>query len=386
VGDWLFWLILAGRGFGKTRTGAQWVMYRTKHGPYYPIALVGQTKADVRDTMIEMGEGSILRNSPPDFRPKYEPSKRRLNWPNGMVAIAYSGDEPDQFRGPQHGSAWIDELAKFKYPRETMDNLEMGLRLGSDPRGVITTTPKPIRVIRDLLADEDVVVTTGSSYENITNLSPVFIKRIIKKYEGTTLGQQELHAQMLDEAPGALWTRKIIDRSRRKKEKNLVRIAVAADPSIQKTGKGDACGIGVVGIDGRKPAHGYVLGDYTLRGGPGKWAKEVVRVYKKYRANMVVAEGNQGGELVRQVIHQVDAGVPVAVVYASHSKQARAEPVVMLYEQDRVHHVGVLAELEDEMVTWVPGEGPSPNRVDWLVWGLTELMVKGGSEVGVEVF
>ena len=293
-GNWLFWLILAGRGFSKTRTGAQWVMHRAKHGPYFPIALVGQTKADVRDTMIEMGEGSILRNGPPDFRPKYEPSKRRLNWPNGMVAIAYSGDEPDQFRGPQHGSAWIDELAKFKYPLETMDNLEMGLRLGPDPRGVITTTPKPIRVIRDLLADEDVFVTTGSSYENISNLSPVFIKRIIKKYEGTTLGQQELHAQMLDEAPGALWTRKMIDRSRRKNAGDLVRIAVAVDPSVNKTGKGDACGIGVVGIDSRKPAHGYVLGDYTLRGGPVKWAKEVVRVYKKYQTNMVVAEGNQG--------------------------------------------------------------------------------------------
>ena len=180
------------------------MIYRAKNGPYFPIALAGQTKADVRDTMIEMGEGSILRNAPPDFRPKYEPSKRRLNWPNGMVAIAYSGDERDQFRGPQHGSVWIDELAKFNYPQETMDNLEMGLRLGPDPKGAITTTSKPIKVVRDVLADEDVVVTTGSRYENISNLSPVFIKRIIKKYEVTTLGQQELHAQTLDEAPGAL--------------------------------------------------------------------------------------------------------------------------------------------------------------------------------------
>jgi len=371
-GDWFIWLIRSGRGFGKTRTGAEWIIHRAQHGPYKPIALVGQTKADVRDTMIEIGESSILKCSPPWFVPHYEPSKRRLTWPNGMVATVFSGDEPGQLRGPQHATAWVDELAKFRYPTETWDMLMLGLRLSEDPRAIVTTTPRPIKVIRDLLADPDTVEVTGSTYENLGNLSPIFIKQVIRRYEGTRLGQQELYGALLDDVPGALWTRKGIETTRVREAPDMVRIVVAVDPAVSAGEESNEHGLIVAGIDRQR--HGYVLEDCTLRGSPSEWAKTAIAAYHRWQANGIIAENNQGGDMVRYTLETIDPAVPVKMVHASRGKMTRAEPVSSLYEQGRVHHVGMFAELEDQLCTWVPGED-SPDRLDALVWAFTELLV-----------
>jgi len=406
VGRWFVWLILAGRGFGKTRTGAEAVREVADSGQVERIALIGETAADVRDVMIE-GPDGILAVSPPHERPVYQPSKRLLRWPNGCVAKTYSGEDPEQLRGPQHGFAWCDELAKYKYATEGWDNLTLGLRMGAWPRVVVTTTPKPITVIRELVAEwktqqaegrdatGGVTLTRGSTYENIENLPASFVRRVVKLYEGTTVGRQELEAELLDEDPRALWKRSEIDRLRVPFVADLVRVGVAVDPTTSEDGlrsdgrPADACGIVVGGIGGREEPHGYVLEDATVRGGPRVWADAVARVYQEYEANFVVAEGNQGGALVREVLDaaagRAGISMPVRVVYASRGKVARAEPVHMYYEKGRVHHVGALPLLEDEMVTWLPGT-KSPNRIDALVWILTELLVKGGGEVGARVF
>lgn len=376
-GDWFCWMLRSGRGFGKTRTGSEWVIGRAKHGPYHPIALIGQTKADVRDTMVELGDSSILKRSPPWFMPTYEPSKRRLVWPNGMVAIIYSGDEPDQLRGPQHGSAWVDELAKFKYPQETWDNLELGLRLGDNPQVVVTTTPRPIPVIKTLLADLQTVDTVGSSYENQLNLSPRYIERVIKKYEGTRLGRQEVHGIILDDVPGALWTHGLIEENRVTKHPDLVRIVVAVDPQASTSEGSSDTGIVVAGLDNKR--HGYVLEDMTVNASPAGWAAQAISGYHKYRADLIVCEVNNGGDMVENTIRAVDNTVNVKQIRASRSKYTRAEPVAALDEQHLVHHVGMLAELEDQMCQWLPGDD-SPDRMDARVWAITELML-GYTEV-----
>lgn len=375
-GKWLAWLLRSGRGAGKTRTGAEWVIHRAKNGPYYPIALVGQTKADVRDTMIEVGESSILKSSPPWFKPKYEPSKRRVTWPNGVIATAFSGDEPDQLRGPQHGSAWVDELAKFKYPDETWDNLEFGLRLGPNPQVVVTTTPRPIPIIKQLVADPDVVDQVTSTYANIHNLAPSYIQRVVKKYEGTRLGRQELHGLILDDTPGALWTRALIEANRVRRYPDLIRIVVGVDPPASTTGTAGivVAGIGRCDCKGVEELHGFVLEDLSMSGSPHAWAKQAVTGYHKYRADRLAAEANNGGDMVISTIETVDSGVSTEKLWASRGKYTRAEPVAALYEQGKVHHVGMFAELEDEYCTWVPGED-SPNHLDAAVWALTELMV-----------
>lgn len=385
-GQWRVWLILSGRGWGKSRMGSETVRRVARSGRVERIALVGDSAADVRDVMVE-GPDGILRRSRKEERPRYEPSKRRLTWPNGCVATTFSADEPDQLRGPQHGFAWVDELAKFRYAQETWDNLMFGLRMGENPRVVVTTTPRPISLLRALIKREgkDVVVTRGTTYENERNLPGAFLTEILAKYEGTTVGRQELMAEMLDETPGSLWIRKALDALKVESMPELRRVAVGVDPSVSEDGSGAECGIVVVGVDGRDPAHGYVLEDATVRGGPGEWARKVSEVYERHGANLVVAEGNQGGALVRQVLQSVNRRMPVVTVYASRGKVARAEPVAMLYEQGRMHHAGSFPLLEDEMVNWLPGMA-SPNRIDALVWGLTELMVKGGGEVGGEVF
>lgn len=270
-GDWFTWLILSGRGFGKTRVGAEWIIQRAKHGPYFPMALVGQSKADVRDTMVELGESSILKVSAPWFRPEYEPSKRRLTWPNGMVATIFSGDEPGQLRGPQHGSAWVDELAKFKYPKDTWDNLVFGCRLGSKPQIIATTTPRPIPIIKELAADDENHVTVGSTFENIANLSQRFIREVIKRYEGTRLGQQELYGAIMGDTPGALWTRDTLEQTRLRESPPLVRIVVGIDPGASTTDSANDTGIVAAGQDGL--GHGHVLADATLKGKPDQWGR-----------------------------------------------------------------------------------------------------------------
>jgi predicted phage terminase large subunit-like protein len=377
-GDWHTWLVLAGRGFGKTRTGAEWIRARAESGRFTRFAIIGQTAADVRDVMIE-GESGLLAISHPAFMPLYEPSKRRLTWPNGAMATTYSGDEPDQLRGPQNDSAWCDELAKWRFGQETWDNMEMGLRIGPRPQVVVTTTPRPIKLIKDLLADRMTVATRGSTYENLVNLAPSFAARIRDKYEGTRLGRQELMAEILDDVPGALWTRLLLDETRTGKPPDLKRIVVAVDPEATSTDGSAETGIIVaaLGIDG----HGYILDDLTIRATPNGWASQAVAAYHKHKADRIIGEANQGGEMVESVIRSAAqaAGGPVAykAVHASRGKQARAEPIAALFEQKRVHMVGAYPDLEDQLCSWVPGE-TSPDRLDAMVWALTELMLGTG--------
>lgn len=385
-GKWFGWLLRSGRGAGKTRTGAEWVINRAKNGPFFPIALIGQTKADVRDTMIEVGESSILKISPPWFMPVYEPSKRRLTWPNGVIATAFSGDEPDQLRGPQHGSAWVDELAKFKYSQDTWDNLEFGLRLGSNPQAVITTTPRPIPIIKKLLADPAIIDRVVSTYANIHNLAPSYIERVIERYEGTRLGRQELHGELLEDVPGALWTRAVIEASRVTKHPALKRVVVGVDPhaTVGETGIVVA-GIAPCFCKGKTEDHAFVIDDLTTGGSPETWGRQVATGYHKHGGNLIVAEANNGGDMVILTIKVVDPAVATKKVWASRGKYTRAEPIAALYEQGKVHHVGAFAPLEDEMCSFVPGESDSPNRMDALVWSLTELMVdkkKGPRKLG----
>ena len=371
---WYIWLILSGRGGGKTRTGAELVIKWARKG-YSPIALVGETKADVHDTMVEVGDSSILKISPPWFMPEYEPSKRRLTWPNGVVGIIYSGDEPGQLRGPQHMKAWVDELAKFKYPQEAWDNLMFGLRIGDAPQSVVTTTPRPIKVIKELVADKRTAVARGHTLENIDNLASDFLDYILRKYEGTRLGRQELAGEILDDNPDALWERAQIDELRVSKHADLERIVVAIDPQGTDSATSADTGIVVVGIAPvRGDLHAYVLADLTLSGTPEKWASAAVSGFYSFKADRIVAEVNFGGDMVESIIRVVDKLIPFKKVHASRGKVVRAEPVSALYEQGRVHHVGFFAELEDQLCEWVPG-AKSPDRLDALVWAITELML-----------
>ncbi len=376
--DWYVWLLRSGRGFGKTRTGSETVRQWAAAG-HSPIALIGQTKADVRDTMVEVGASSILKISPPWFMPEYEPSKRRLTWPNGVIGVIYSGDEPDQLRGPQHAKGWVDELAKFKHPRETWDNFEMGLRTGEKPQAIVTTTPRPLKLITELINEKTTAVTGGHTMENAVNLSPAFLKRILEKYEGTRLGRQELAGEILDDNPGALWQRGKIDELRVRKAPELARIIVAVDPEATSKKNSAETGIIVAGVGKVKDAaHGYILDDLTIRGTPDKWATAAVAGYHKYRADRIVGEVNNGGDMVEHTIRTVDKNVAYNAVHASKGKHIRAEPVSALYEQGRVHHVGFFPDLEDQMCDWVPGDN-SPDRLDALVWAVTELMLREGA-------
>lgn len=378
--DWFCYLLRSGRGFGKTFTGANWVIQRAYEMPDYPIALIGQTKGDVRDTMVEVGESSILGQSPDWFRPEYQPSKRRVVWPNGAIAMLYSGDEPDQLRGPEHGSAWVDELAKFKYPKKTWDMMELGLRLGPKPQVVVTTTPRPIPIIRRLLDDSGVIDVIGSTYENVDNLADRYLDRVKRQYEGTRLGEQELYGKVLDDVPGALWTRDLLEQYRVHEIVECTRLVVAIDPAVTATEESSETGIVAAGI-GTSDLHGYVLDDFTLRGSPDQWARRAVDAYWELEADCIVAEVNNGGDLVESNIKTVDSRVKVKQVRAARGKYNRAEPVAALYEQGKVHHVGLHAALEDQMCTWVQGE-KSPDRLDALVWALKDLMLGRSNRAG----
>jgi len=381
-GDWRYWLILAGRGFGKTRAGAEWVRAQVAQGRRR-IALVGPTAADVRDVMIE-GQSGLINISHPQERPAFQPSRRRLVWPNGAKAFCYSAEEPQRLRGPQHDAAWADELAAWKQPQAAWDQLQLGLRLGDDPRATITTTPRPLALIRALTLDPDCVVTRGSTYENAANLAPAFIAKIIRRYEGTRLGRQELNAELLTDVPGALWTLDTLAACRVARAPDLQRVVVAVDPSgSDGADEGDSQGIIVagLGVDGR----GYVLADRTCRLSPEGWGRRAVEAFDAFGADRIVAEKNFGGDMVRFTLQAVRATVPVTLVSASRGKAVRAEPVSALYEQGRISHViadpadNALAEVEDEMrqATASGYVGPrSPNRLDALVWALTALFLE----------
>jgi phage terminase large subunit-like protein len=389
-GDWTTWLILAGRGFGKTRTGAEtirnWVCGDTplSGGRASRIALVAETAPDARDVMVE-GPAGLLDCHPKDFRPTYYPSKRSVEWPNGAQAILFNAVEPDQLRGPQFDAAWCDELAKWRYAEATWDQLQFGLRLGEHPRQIVTTTPRPIPVIRRLVKDADTVVTRGRTYDNAANLAAPFLKQVEERYGGTRLGRQELEGEILEDIPGALWSRTLIDDNRIKPADtpDLERIVVSVDPATSADEKSDENGIVVVGIarDSDGYARGYVLEDGSLKGTPEEWARKAVHLYRKYSADVMVAEKNQGGLMVSSVIKAVDRSVNVKLVHASRGKHIRAEPISALYEQGRVAHVGRHDKLEDQMCFFSidnlrDANTGSPDRVDALVWGLTELFDK----------
>lgn len=369
-GTWATWVILAGRGFGKTRSGAEWIRERWRAGASR-IALVAETSADARDVLVE-GNSGILAVSPREERPTYEPSKRRLTWPNGATATLYNGTEPDQLRGPEHDTAWIDELAKYQYPKETWDMLQFGLRLGSEPKACITTTPRPIKVLKDIMANAATVVTRGSTFDNAANLPTAFIANIRDLYEGTRLGRQELFAEILDDVPGALWSR---DSIKIGNVPALARCVIGVDPS-GTTGEDEADSVGIVvagkGVDGRF----YVAQDGTCNLSPAGWGKRVTDYYTDHMADVIVAERNFGGAMVEAVIKTADPRANVKPVTASRGKSVRAEPIAALYEQGRVTHAPGLDALEDQMLLMTrngfEGDG-SPDRVDALVWALTEL-------------
>jgi len=373
AGPWRTFLLLAGRGFGKTIAGAQAVRQIVEAGRAGRIALVAPTAADGRDVMAE-GESGILAISPPWARPKYEPSKRRITWPNGAIATMYSGEEPDRLRGPQHEFAWVDELAAMKYPKETWDMLSLGLRLGP-AQAIVTTTPRPIPVIREIMGRPDTVTVRGTTYENIANLAEGFAREILARYEGTRLGRQELYAELLEDVPGALLTRTTLDETRVLDAPELMRIVIGVDPAASAGETSSHTGIVACGV--ARDGQGYVLSDRSRRASPAEWAKAAVGLYRELRADRIVAEANQGGDMVRHTIHTVDPKVPVTLIRASRGKYTRAEPVAALYEQGRIHHVGSLPELEDELSTYVPGHADSPDRLDAMVHALSHLMLGG---------
>jgi phage terminase large subunit-like protein len=374
---WFCYLMRSGRGGGKTRAGAEWVLKRVRQG-YRSIALIGANAADVRDIMIELGESSIMKIARSEERPEYEPSKRRLTFPNGAVAVAFSDEEPDQLRGPQHDSAWVDELAKYKHPQETWDNLIMGLRLGKNPQVFVTTTPRPIPLIKALLKSPDTIDIRFSTFDNADNLSPQFLAKVREKYEGTRLGRQELHGEILDDNPGALWTRDLIENLRVNGTPQLVRVVVGVDPAVSSGEESSETGIIAAGV--AADGHYYVLDDVSLQGSPLDWARAVVRVHHLRKGDRVIGETNNGGDLVEANLRRVDPAIPYKAVHASRGKAIRAEPIAALYEQGKVHHVGGFPELEDQMVEWGPNDPKqkSPDRMDALVWALTELSQRTG--------
>lgn len=374
-GDWQTWLALAGRGFGKTEAGAQWIRHRVENGAR-SIALVAETQKDLEEVMV----ARLLKISPPDMMPKVRYKPVRVTWPNGAEALGYNGTEPDQLRGPEFDTAWVDELAKYRYARDLWDMLQFTMRSGDDPRVFVTTTPRPIPVLREIMASPTTVITRGSTMDNAANLAPSFMKAVVERYAGTRLGRQELNAEMLDDVVGALWTRDMIEATRIKEPPAMRRVVIAVDPSgTSGNGEGDDIGIVAagVGIDGRA----YVLGDYSCNLSPDGWARRVAEVYSMHNADRIVAERNFGGAMVEAVIRAADKSLPVKMVTASRGKVARAEPVAAMYEQGRISHCGGFSALEDQMCAMTPGgyvgEG-SPDRADALVWALTELMLDQG--------
>jgi phage terminase large subunit-like protein len=361
---------MAGRGFGKTRSGAEFVRREVEADRAGYIALVGKTPADVRDVMIE-GESGLLHICPPWNMPRYEPSKRRLTWPNGAIATTFSSYEPDQLRGPQHDCSWEDEKRSFAYAQDVEDNLLMGLRLGIHPRRVITTTPLPTSVIRDIIKNPTTVITRGSTYDNRAYLAENFFAQVVSKYANTRLGRQEIDAEMLDDVPGALWKRKDIVY---KPAPDLSRVVVAIDPAVTSGESSDETGIVAagLGIDGR----GHVLADRSCRLSPDGWARRAVKCYEDFKADYIIAEDNNGGEMVEFTIKTIAPGIKVKRIHASRGKHTRAEPVSALYEQGKIDHTQPFPELEDQLTTWTPESDKSPDRLDALVWAITELMLQ----------
>jgi phage terminase large subunit-like protein len=376
-GDWSTWLIMAGRGFGKTRAGAEWVRGIAERDGAARIALVGASLYDARSIMVE-GESGLLAIAPLDLRPNWLPSRRELRWPNGARAHIYGASDPDMLRGPQHSHGWCDEIGKWPHGVLAWDNLAMGTRLGAHPRIVATTTPRPVPLVVRLAADPSVMVTRGRTQDNVANLPGAFLAEMERGFAGTRLGRQELDGELLLEIEGALWTRALLEQCRHMdalERDALVRLVVAVDPPARESG--DACGIVAAGIDGAGMA--YVLEDATVEGArPERWARRVADTAERWQADRVVAEANNGGDMVAAVLRAANIYLPVKMVHASRGKSARAEPVAALYETGRVKHAGLFNMLEDQLCGMTidgryEGPGRSPDRADALVWALTEI-------------
>jgi len=370
---WVTWLIIGGRGAGKTRAGAEWVRTLAA-SPRQRIALVGASEHEVREVMIE-GISGILSVHPRGARPEWIPSRRRLEWKNGSIAEGFSADDPESLRGPQFHAAWCDEIAKWREAEKAFDMLQFALRLGLNPRQVITTTPRPIPLLKRLIADPSTAITRAGTIVNARNLSPVFLSTVVSRYAGTQLGRQEIDGELIEDRSDALWSRRMIEACRVDVAPPLRRIVVALDPPGSSRAGADACGIVAAGRtqDGLY----YVLADATVAGlSPSGWASKAIGLYRRLEANSLVAEVNMGGEMVRAVLREVDSSVPLKEVHATRGKYLRAEPIAALYEQGKVKHLRGLRELEDEMCDFGPeglSSGRSPDRLDALVWALTEL-------------
>lgn len=373
-GDWDIWLCLAGRGWGKTRTGAEWVREQVKAGAMR-VALIAETQKDLEEVMVN-GDSGILAVHPEVERPEVKYRPLRIRWPNGAIALGYNATEPNQLRGPQFDAAWSDELAKWRYARETWDMLQFGLRLGSHPRQIVTTTPRPIELVKAIVAGQEgkVHITRGKTADNKANLAKRFLERIESRYAGTRLGRQELEAEILGDLPGAIWRQSVIDTYRVAECPDVGRTVVSVDPAVTNTDESDEHGIIVAGMGPDQV--GYLIEDATMSGTPHEWAQAAIMRARKYLADGIVVEVNQGGDMVAHTIRTIAPNINVIEVRATKGKHVRAEPIAALYEQGRIRHVGQFAELEAQM-TQMTNEGyqgdGSPDRVDALVWAFSEL-------------
>jgi len=364
---------MAGRGAGKTRTAAEWLAWEAISQPETRWAIVAPTYGDARDTCVEGESGvlNVLRRY--KVLKDWNRSLGEILLTNGSQIKLFSADKPDRFRGPQHHGAWCDELAAYRYS-DAWDQLQFGMRLGDKPRIVVTTTPRPTALIRSLALRNDgsVAVTRGSTFDNAKNLAPSALLELEARYAGTRLGRQELYGEILDDVEGALWTRGLIERNRLQKAPQLARIVVSVDPAVTNTKDSDETGIVVVGSDAT--GQGYVLGDYSFKGSPLEWASKAVAVFDEWKADSILVEVNQGGDMVSAVLKQIRLGLPIREVRAHVGKRLRAEPVAAMYEQGRIHHVGEFAKLEDQMTVWTPDEPESPDRIDAMVQGFQDLL------------
>lgn len=384
--EWTVWLLLGGRGAGKTRAGAEWVRhFISEQTVPARIALVSETYADGREVMID-GQSGLAHIGDHSRRPVYEPSRRRLVWPNGSIGYVFSSEDPDGLRGHQFHAAWSDELCKWKHPEETWSNLQLAMRLGARPLQAVTTTPRPTALLKRLLGAKGTATTRATTYDNAKHLSRAFLDEIAAVYEGTALGRQELLGELIEDVAGALWTRAMIETCRigapQGFHSTLDRIVVAVDPPVTSGDNADECGIIVAGVlNGAAGATAFILADRSVGGlSPRGWAERAIAAYHEFLADRIVVETNQGGEMAREIIRQIDPSVAVRDVRASRGKRLRAEPVAALYEQGRVRHAGAFALLEDQMTTFTgdgaPAPSRSPDRLDALVWAVTDLLLR----------
>lgn len=380
--DWFIWLIMAGRGFGKNWSGANWLINQHMTGQAAHSGIVAATSSDLRRFCLE-GPSGILSLAPNHWRPHYLTSKSKLVWPDDTETLLFTSEEPERLRGPNLDKVWCDELGSWRLLDATWEMLMLCMRYGV-PQALVTTTPRPKAILRDLLKrkGKDVAITTGSTYDNVKNLAGRFVQEVITQYKGTKLERQEIYGELLDEFEGSLWSYATLDACRVTEHPELVRIGVGVDPAVSSQEGANLTGIVVGGLAGVNK-HGYVLGDHSLRASPDQWATKAVSLYHQFNADFIIAEKNQGGEMVESTIRAVDPDVNVKLVHASKGKIARAEPIAAFYEQHRIHHVGTFPEMEDEMCLFLPGEsnlqqlksgGSSPDRADALVWLMTELM------------